>query len=183
MTNKNEGVALTQGLMAYGSSPRQALNEVLLDAITVELGDTDVKHIPELLGWMGNLRLTGLHMFFSPAQFVQFGEDIAMNVVLRRFALSLTERVIVGLALMPEFRDRAIYDLGESIITSQVSKHAVNSSVAKDVAASLTLQPEELSNLVHGNPWIVVLYLSILTGMWVTATKEYAKEVANADKE
>jgi len=177
----NKDAELVQGLSSvYGANPRHELNEILLDAITVELSDTEAKDIPEILGWMGSLRLSGLHMFFSPAQLVHLGDKLGQSLVIRQFALSLTERVAIGLSVTQSFRDRAIYDLGASIVASQSSKHNEKSLVAKDVAASLTVQSDELSVLVHDNPWLSVIYLSLLTGMFTTATIDYAKEAANA---
>jgi len=176
----NKDAEFVQGLSSvYGANPRHELNEILLDAITVELSDTEAKDIPEILAWMISLRLSGLHMFFSPAQFVKLGDEMGQNLVIRRFALSLTERVAIGLSITQSFRDRAIYDLSASIVASQTFKHNEKSLIAKDVAASLTIQPDELSDLVHGNPWLSVIYLCLLTGMFTTATLDYAKEAAN----
>lgn len=171
-TTEAEG-KVTTGFFA-DTDRRSIIRAILLEALADELNDSDTSDAAVYLPWFEGLRESGLYMFFSPMQTAYCARMVAENLAIRRFVLSLSDRVETLFAMSDLERD-IMDQLTNAVLFIQREKEHEGSLIPRDVAAGVTLTNELLSPMLRSNSWLTILYLYLATGIFVEVTTAYTK--------
>ena len=156
------------------AKPAEYQHMVLMRALFLELNQHTEEEFLVIIRWMEELNKVGLYLFFTQAMIENITLTVNNGLIIRKFVLSLHERVSVMMQFAPS-EEVANYDALVNRIVKIRSAYAHESSLlADDISGSLIMNTGVIKQFVESNGWLFTLYLLLATGAYDTVATAYS---------
>jgi len=140
----------------------KALPAVIYSAFMAEYDTLSDENKTLIKNWLTELKLVGISNYFTNECQAILVKQIAENQLLRTFLLNHTERVHV-LSLFAEEVDQDWFNQVMETVTKFRLQLSLNCVLPEAASESLYIPTSELRTLINNNPWILDLYLMLIT--------------------
>jgi len=157
------------------------LRDVLAEAVALTLDDLSNDDKIQVGQFFELLKANGLYQFFTKPSLESIVMQVATNLSIRHFVLSLYERTMVILHAAHEVSDWYsdwLKPAIDSILRSRSVYDEKASLLPETMLGALSLPQDSLNNSLHDNAWLVALYQAYSTGALTLAFTLFQKEEA-----
>ena len=151
------------------------LRDELATAFVLEFDALEDHEQEAVLLWLRRFDFMGLFQFFTHANIEGVSLALSNEGTLRRFTLSLWERMEILIACSPTIDDSVLTRMTEIVCVARGRYLSDRLAISKDIGATIGMTASSLKTILSNNPWILVLYLTLATGAFANAIQAYAE--------
>ncbi len=160
---------------------KNPLRDVLAEAVALTLDDLSEADKEQVSHFFEMLKANGVYQFFTKPSLEAIVVQVATNLAIRNFVLSLHERTVLILRTtgeVSEWYDGWVKPSVDSVLCSRQVYTQEDSLLPETMLGALSLPQDSLENSLLDNPWLISLYQAYAMGALALAFTLFQKEEA-----